>query len=256
MSGKTRLSPEEELAKLQSEIEKLTAEIKQSMSDFPSIPWEKTEEEKGELLLHAFLNDEPFDRFIFGYLPIKASFIKAALKTNDPEIIVAALYFVSKSLDTKSFNELLDQNPDARVQYDHFSGKTSKIIKQDKTITQEERVEDIGRRLKESTGLMNLVLKDELNRVKTGDVFIGMEPCDLQWEFFQSAFKTHNFSLIHPKDMSAKKIIGKKWKRNVNPSQAAILARAWGYPEEIVRAFALLTKNADEKNKLAQLGIM
>lgn len=251
-----RLSPEEELAKLKAEIEQLEAEIKESASDFPSIPYDKTDEEKGELLLQAFLNDEPFDRFIFGYFPIKISLINAALKTKDPEIIVAILYFVMKSLDKKSFNELLDQCPEARAQYDHFSGKTSKIVKVDRNATHHERVEDIERRYNESSGLLNLVLKDELQRVRTGDSFIGMEQSDIQWEFFGSAMNTHNFSIINPKEMSSKKKIGKKWKRNVNPTQAAILARAWGYPDEIIQGFAILEKNSNDKMKLSQLGII
>ena len=100
-----RKSPEEELEKLKADIEKLEAELKESKSDFPSVPYDKTDEEKGELLLQSFLNDEPFDRFIFAYLPMKISFINAAIKTKDPEVIVAALYFVMKSLDKKSFND-------------------------------------------------------------------------------------------------------------------------------------------------------
>ena len=236
-----RASKEEELSLVKQEIERVTKMIKEENGNFPTIPSDLSDDDKGSLLLEAFLNDLPFDRFVFAYLPVKISFLNASFRTFDPEIVAYALNQVRNSLDQRAFEQLLDCSPHFRGAYDHFSKpKVSSVIKNVTNI--DERLFYLKNELSKASGLMKEVIKDEIDRIK-GKTFTGMLEVDLKWEMFQN--KEHfNIQALAPKFG----LFG-KWKKNVSPLQAALVARSLNYPDTVVNAFL---NQITDKNEKAQ----
>ncbi|OHT01165.1 hypothetical protein TRFO_32097 [Tritrichomonas foetus] len=244
---KPRISKEEELALTNSEIERVKQQMKEEAMQFPSIPNDISDEKKGELLLEAFLKDEPFDRYVFAYMNIKIAFLNAAFRTCDPEIIAYALLEVKSTLDNRAFDQILDSAPQFRGAFEYLSKpKVSGVLRDTKKMQDEEKLDYLEDELKKSSGFMKEVIKDEIARSK-GRPLAGKEEVDLKFEKIVSMIAAGTPGYINAKEMTSKFKLVNKWKVNVSPMQGALFCRAFNYPQAIVQEFASLVTDAKEK---------
>lgn len=245
------LAPEEEKYLIDQEVERLENSLREQCSIFPHVPYDLSIEKKGEYLLNAFLKDEPFDRFTFALQPIKISFLNAAFRTCDPEIVTYALNQTRNTLDSKAFNQLLDTSPQFRGAFEYLShpNNKSKLIIIDKKAPKTKVIDDLKKERANSNDLMKIVINDEINRLN-GKPIAGMEEVDLKWKKIKDS--ANQPQLISPKNIMSKSIfkIFNKWALDVNPKQAALVMRSLGYPADIVQQFAQMVTDPKEKAEL------
>lgn len=250
------LAPEEEIDLIRQEVERLESELNEQNNNFPYVPDDLSIEKKGEYLLNAFLKDEPFDRYTFAFEPIKISFLNAAFRTCDPEIITYALNQVRNTLDPVAFNQLLDTSPQFRGAFEYLSHPTkkSKLIVLNSNASEKKLIEDLKKERANSNDLMKLVINDQIARI-SGKPIAGMEEVDLKWKnIFDSVNEPQ---LIKTDDMTSKSFFRffNKWAVVVDPKQAALVMRSLGYPDDQVMQFARLVSDQKEKAELESYGI-
>lgn len=249
------LAPEEEIRLINQEVRRLENELDQQNRKLPFVPDDLSIEKKGEYLLNAFLKDEPFDRYAFALEPIKISFLNAAFRTCDPEIITYALNQVRNTLDQPAFNKLLDSSPQFRGAYEYLSHPTnkSKLIVIDRNAKKEKIIDDLKKERANANDLMKLVINNQIDRI-SGKPLAGIEEVDLKWK--QIVNSVDQPQLIKANDMVPKGLLS-FFKKSVyvDPKQAALVMRSLKYPDESIMQFASYVTDPKEKAELESYGI-
>ncbi|KAH0793750.1 hypothetical protein GPJ56_002302 [Histomonas meleagridis] len=241
-----------DLETLQQEIDKLKAEMNQLYTTVPSIPRNIPDEEIGDLLLKAFLNEEPFDRHAFALLPVKEAFLNAAYQTNDQEILFEAFRQVRQTLTGSAFNELINSNPKLQGSWKKIAKTKSPFINMSDQDLKDPEI--LRKHLPNMSGLMKVVTNDTIARIEKKDFKSGYENSDPKWLSLISGAKDPS------KMQPVRNLIWSKWNivgpnlSGIPPIQGALYAKSRGLPPQIVNEFAKNVKK-NEVKELIEHGI-
>ncbi|KAH0786333.1 hypothetical protein GPJ56_009719 [Histomonas meleagridis] len=234
---------------MQKEIERLKGEMQSYLSKIPSIPRNLTEPEIGGLLLKAFLDDKPYDNYLFSLLPIKKAFLEAAYQTKDQEIIYEALNLIKRSLTDPVFDELIHSNSKYQKSWEKYSQTKSNLV----NLTDEDskRIEVLQMHLPSSNGLMKIVLNDAITRLEgknQNDKFCGLEPADQKWlELMQCTKDTEKLPRVR-NIVWTKQILSRDPNLSgVPPIQGALYAKSRGLPPHFVNEIGKYVEENEAK---------
>jgi hypothetical protein len=238
---------------LSKRIADLEAQVVAARESFPTMDALPDDEAKGSNLLHAFLTDTPFDRYIFALKPIKVAFLIAAFHTGDPEIIVSSLFLVKQTLTKESYDDLLDSVPQFRQAYDAFN-KSVPLTSLRPNLPPSDRRAVLLAAKPKSSSLMGKVIDQELQRMETpGKNTIGFEAVDLKWIEFCSVRGNPS---VRADSFVPKMALMNKWLKSMDPYQAALMGRAWGMPEHVWRKLATEVTDKADRESLIKRGML
>lgn len=241
--------------KLSEEVEKLRAEIDELRNTLNIQNTDTDVAGKGRALLDAYLDDKPFDRRSFAYIEVKKAFLNAAFETHDLEIIACCLFLIKQTLSEGAFNELLDSHPQYREKYEKLT-KPNTLTRFNRREDPSDLVETLKNELKVTkSDLMKTVLKDEIERIEKKSDAVGVEEVDEKWHRLSSLRASKQYMGFDANYFTSCGLI-RKWAKGVNPMHAAIIAKYWGMPPEVVRALAERTKDNKDKEELVARGIL
>ena len=238
------------LDEIRKEIERVKSELNGYISNFPSVSKELAEDQIGDVLLEAFLNDLPFDRYVFALKPIKIAFLDAAFRTNDLEIIYEAFMQIKLTMNNKAFDELLDLKEKYRNTYRKLTKKQSRLITMEEE--DESNIDFLNDELRNSQSeLMSIVLSDAVKRAEKKnhkDKYAGYEEIDFKWNILISGLKDPKSmqpvrKMICPSGVFNNKLAG------IPPIQGALYAKSRKAPPNVINEFAKYV----EKDEIKEL---
>ncbi|EAX90308.1 hypothetical protein TVAG_446080 [Trichomonas vaginalis G3] len=234
---------------LKEKLEKVQAEINELAERFQAIPRGLSDEEIGERLLEAFLNDTPFDRFQFGRQPVKLAMINAAFNTGDLEIVSTCFGFVEQSMTPSAFYRMIDGNERYMNIYNMLHKSNNMYIRRDRTFYRPENLDQL-RKMAEAIpkGILKYVLNDTIDVISGQTPEIKFEEVDVKWGDFRDACLRQSYFEINPKTLCSKNgFFSKKWKSAIDPYQGARMAMHWKCPPQVIQGF--ISQISDNKQK-------
>jgi hypothetical protein len=228
---------EADIARLQADVDRLRNEVSDLELTLSRLDRPPTDEILGMSLLDAYLFDKPFDRDAFARRPAKIAFLSAAFEMCDPEIIVSCLHFVKQTLTDEAFTDLLDSVPRFRATYDMFLPQKRLLLRMTREQPPESRLPALQDSLEGASEIMKGVIRNEIKRITTRDKSVGVLPQDEKWEDLSRMAQSKNYDV----SIVARSLPGSffsKWESGVDPMQAAIMAKYWQMPANIVLGFA------------------
>lgn len=244
-----------QLDKLKADIEKASKEVQRIAEGFQSFPRNSPPDVAGQKLLDAFLNDEPFDRYVFGLQPVKLGFIDAAFKTGDMEIVTTCFGFVEQSMSQKAFYAMVKDTPQYMKIYNMLHKGRSPALIKDKTFYTKDNIPQIKENAgKETNKLVKMVMEDYVVKLNGSEPDFGIEEVDKKWGQLKTACMKREYNTINPSNLLSKSgFFSTKWKSAIDPYQAARMAHYWKAPPQLVERFAKDVKDPKEKQAIAQL---
>jgi hypothetical protein len=235
-----------ELARLEAEVARLREETERLEQESLASDHPATAELAGAALLSAFLDDRPFDRHLFSRRPVKIAFLNAAFDKGDVEVVAAALFFVRQTLTPAAFQDLLNAVPRFRATYDRLSAPRPPVLRMHRDQPVEERLQAARDSLPTASEFMRGVLETHIRRLATQDKAVGVLPIDEKWEELSRVAQSRNYAGFRP-DSLLPRFALQSWTTGVDPMQAAIMARRWGMPPEVVQVFAQKAAKAEQE---------
>jgi hypothetical protein len=114
----------------------------------------------------------------------------------------------------------------------------------------EERPQAARDSLPAASEFLRPVLETHIRRLSARDRAAGVLPVDDKWEDLSRAAQSRNCAAFDPDSVLRRFTLASpwnSWESGVDPLQAAIMARRWGMPEKIVRAFADKASKAEQE---------
>ena len=243
------MSSDPRVQQIEKEIEKERNEINRLQSSLFTPSQHKadeTDEMIGEQLLHAFLEDEPFDRFAFGRAPVKCAFIDAALKTGDMEIIEACFGFVEQGMTSKAFKNMIKDTPQYIKIYNKLHKNNKSMYRKEKfTPDNIPFLKELSQN--EENPLVKQVIDDHIQRLSGKKPDYGIEDVDNKWSQFKNATKSAQQFIRADQLISKTGLFSTRWKTAIDPYQAARMALYWRAPQQYVDSFVKEIKDPKEK---------
>lgn len=240
---------EAQLADLKSQLEKVQNDIQAVAEKFESIPRGLTEDQIGEKLLEAFINDLPFDRFQFARQPIKLAMINAAFGTGDLEIVSTCFGFVEQSMSPNAFYRMIDGNEKYLNIYNMLHKSNNIYTKRDRTFYRPENLDQL-RKMAEALpkGILKYVVSDTIDVISGHDNDYKFQEVDVKWGNFRDACLRQTYQEINPKALCSKSgFFSKKWRSAVDPYQGARMSIYWKCPHHVTQAFISLISDSKQK---------
>lgn len=240
-----------DLAHLQRQIEELEAEIQASQECMQEVS-EVPPAELATSLLNAYLYDLPFDRGSFALWPNKIAFLREAFNTCDLEIIVSCLWFVKQSLHEDVFEELLAAAPEFRAVYDRIAAPKRPFLRMTRdTPAGDERIQALEQGLPGASDVMKAAIQNELKRLRAKDPHLGVLKVDDAWQTFQTVAQSKRYVGFHAEDFVESGFFG-RWEKGIDPVQGAIMAKWWGFPDDVVKSFATRASTSGQEELRAR----
>ena len=238
------------------EIQRLQKRITDLIASFPTIPRELSDDEKGERLLEAYMNDQPFDRHAFSFIAVKAAFLRAAFRTCDPEVIASCMFLVRQTLKDSAFTELINAVPQFKTTYEALTRLNNPLV-QFRSMGESERLQTLKKELATTKSeIVKSVLTAEIQKIEKHDPWCGCLEVDKRWDIMVKAKAANEYTKFNPRELCKSGLFSRAWKNAVNPMQAAIVTKYWNMPCGIPNDFASLVTDKKEREVLVQRGVV